>query len=187
MDFDFNDHTNYPFIAHLEAHAEALVAEGCALDDSAFFPLPQDDEESSGDGFFVCPIFLNAHEDDVPAEILARGRARCPSAARILGTIEGLKLGGYMALPPGGSVEARSEERDDDVVRAYLAVQLPDDERAQWEVGTVRLIDPRLPLGTSNTSANRRLVLIVDVKMGFSIPDRALHHWGPELPPEGEE
>jgi|GEM_PF-3107217 len=179
MNIDYNAHDTYPFIALLEANAECIAEEGLALGPDDFVSMP-DEEHNHHDGAWVaCPLALGQHEEDFPAELLARNRANCPKTMKVLEQIDGLVVGGFMMLKAGGQVLEHEDSRDDDVIRVHLAVRLPAEDDDDWSEGRARLVDVRRPYGPKNTGTVDRLTLICDVRMGFDIPDGAVAAWGP--------
>ena len=189
MDTDYNDHSTYPFIALLEQNAAQIAAEGLALVADDFLPMPEEDHNQHNGAWVACPLALGQHEEDFPSEILARNRSRCPATMKVLDQIEGLVVGGFMAIKAGGRVLQHSDIRDDDVIQVHLAVRLPEEDKDDWSEGRARLIDVRLPYGAENTGDVDRLTLVCDVRMDFNIPDGVVTPWGPVKSEEtsGEE
>lgn len=189
MDIDYNDHDTYPFIALLEANAERIAAEGLALGADAFVSMPDEDHNHHDGAWVACPLALGQHEEDFPADLLARNRERCPETMSILGQIDGLVVGGFMALKAGGKVLEHEDIRDDNIIRAYLALRLPEQDGDEWAEGRARLIDVRLPYGPENPGTVDRLTLVCDVRMDFEIPNGVITPWGPVKAEEssGEE
>lgn len=177
MDIDYNDHSNYPFIAILEANAERIAAEGLALREGDFLPMPDEEHSQHGGSWVVCPLALGEHEEDFPADILAKNRAACPETFTVLSEIEGLVIGGFVMLKAGGQVLENVDTRDDDVIRVQLALRLPEHDREEWSEGRVRLRDARLPYATRNTGSVHRLTLLCDVRVGFDVPDGVITPW----------
>lgn len=167
----------YPFVSVLEREAEAMRAEADRIDPSAWVAMPN---YPSGWTAFLLDAGPWAHEFrgfDVEAN-----RRACPHTWRVVQSIAGMKVAGFMRLEPGVVIEPHTDHREDDMVRAHLGLRLPKGERARWPELTVRLMDVRVSHSARNDGPDPRLTFMIDVRMPFAVPSTGFGPWSPGDP-----
>lgn len=177
MRFDDVLTTARPWLDHLEAHADVFRREALALTDDDFVVMP--DASTYGGSWQACPLLLTQWAEDFPAALLERNRARCPESYALLSRIDGLLVAGILRLAPHSVIKPHEDFRDDDVLRAHLAVQLPPDEQRYWPEGTAKLMDIRARHEAANPTSEPRLTVVVDVRFPYAVPDGIVPPWGP--------
>jgi hypothetical protein len=177
MSEPWTDRAAFPFLDVLERHATVFLDEVAALPANAFVPMPATDMYQGV--WKVCALVLNLYAEEFSGLDLAANRRLAPRTSAILDTIPGLEVGGFLSLAPGASLDWHEDHREDDVIRAHLALSLPPDEQAYWPLGRARLLDIRTRHRAINPTPDPRLTLIVDVRMPFAVPTGVLPPWNP--------
>jgi hypothetical protein len=167
----------FPFVQLLEDNVATFLDEVVHLPTTGWVDMRAADAYAGQWRAF--PLALGKWAHEFPGVDLARNRAACPGTARVLDGIEGLVLGGYLSLEAGSELRAHTDFRDDDVIRAHVALQLPEDEARAWRIGTARLLDVRKPHAARNPGPGPRRTLIIDVRMPFPIGDDEVPPWNP--------
>ncbi len=183
MSFDPADRAQLPFLDALEGLAHVFLEEALALPDAAFLPLPDAAANTQG-RWEVCLLKLDLYADDFPQALLQDNRVRCPQTWAAIAGLAGLTVAGFMRLAPGSEIKPHRDRREDDVIRVHVGLQLPEHERSYWPEGTARLMDIRQLHAARNPSAQDRLTLCCDFRLGVPVPEGAIPPWSPELSPE---
>lgn len=157
------DRARTPFLDLLDASAALFLAESAGIPEEAWTPM------AAGDAYegrwLSLPLALGAWQQEFPGLDLAANRRLCPRSAEVLDRIPGLVIGGFLRLDPGSALRPHRDHRDDDVIRAHLALRLPPAEAARWPLFTSRLIDIRELHWAENPGPEPRLTLMVDVRL----------------------
>lgn len=170
------DLTNLPALRLLEAHAEALRAEALALPEALFVPMPSR-ERYTGTWRAVL-LDVGPWGAEFPGVDIPHNRALCPVATALLSQLPVASVAGYLRLDPGATLATHTDLRDDDVLRAHLALVLPPEEAVRWPIGRARLLDVRSPHGAKNPSDQPRLTFTVDLRIGRVVAVGELGEWG---------
>ncbi len=154
-------------ILHIEAAADALRAEALALPADAFVPMPARERYSGSPGAWsACLLRVGRWATEFPGVDLEANAALCPVADALVRTLPVSTVAGFLRLEPGAVLDIHADPREDDELRAHLALQLPEEEARTWPIGTVRLLDTRTPHGARNPSAVPRITFVVDLRLG---------------------
>jgi beta-hydroxylase len=173
-----------PRLELLEAHAPTLREECLALSADDFRPLVNAGDY--GDDWGAFPLMLEIWQDDFVGLELQDNRARCPRSTAVLDRLPGLVMAGFMRLAPYGYVKPHHDRREDRIIRAFLALQLPPQERTWWRELTTRLLDVRITHQAWNDWDRPRHVLCCDFRLDQTVPTGATERWTPQdaRPPE---
>ncbi len=169
------DRARTPFLDLLEASAALFLEESRGIPDAAWTSMAAADAYQGR--WLSLPLALGAWQQEFPGLDLAANRRLCPRSARVLDGIEGLVIGGFLRLDPGSELRPHRDIRDDDVIRAHLALQLPPVEAARWPLFTARLIDIREQHWAKNESDQPRITLMVDVRLSAPILAGEIPPW----------
>ena len=151
------------FIPRIEAHADALRMEALKLPPDAFVPMPATERYQGG--WSACLLRVGRWASEFPGVDLAANAERCPVAEALVRELPVSTVAGYLMLAPGARLDTHADPREDDELRAHLALQLPEEEALRWPIGTVRMLDTRVPHGAANPSALPRLTFVVDLRL----------------------
>lgn len=166
----------FPFLERLEAHADTFAQDVARVPDARWTEMKSSDAYVGSWRSFPLALAPRwAHE--FPGLDLLANRAVCPDTAAALEGLPGLVIGGFLSLEPGSELRTHVDFRDDDVIRAHVALQLPPAEAARWPLGTARLLDIRQPHAARNDTSQPRLTLMVDVRMPFVIAAGEIPPW----------
>lgn len=166
----------FPFLRTLEAAAPALRAEALALPLDRWIKMPSDEIYQGTWRSFLLEPGPWGHE--YPGADFPANRVAAPVAARLLDSVPGVMILGYLRLEAGCEVAVHRDFRDDDQIRAHVGLVLPPAEQAWWPEGTARVMDVRMPHAARNPGPGPRVTLVVDVRLPFVVPDDALPVWG---------
>ncbi len=166
-----------PGTSHILAAAEAIRAEALSIPAELFVDMPSRERyRGQWRGFL---LRVGPWEKEFPGVDFAANRARCPATMAVLEKLPNAPVAGFLRLDPGADLTKHTDFRDDDMVRVHLACQLPPDEEARWPLGTLRLLDVRVPHSAKNPSADPRLTFVVDIKLPFALKEGDLEPWDP--------
>ncbi|MDP2314667.1 MAG: aspartyl/asparaginyl beta-hydroxylase domain-containing protein [Pseudomonadota bacterium] len=171
--------SDVPAVRLLEAAAEALRQEALSLPDAGFVAMPSTERYTGAWKGFL--LGAGRWEHEFPTVDFPANRAQCPVATAVLAAIPDVTVAGYLRLEPGADLGLHTDDREDDVIRVHLALQLPPDEAAYWPVGTARLLDVRVPHAATNPSTEPRVTFVVDVRLPAPVPVGAVPAWGPPV------
>lgn len=161
------DRARTPFLDLLEASAAQFLEESRGIPESAWTAMAAADAYQGR--WLSLPLALGAWQQEFPGLDLAANRHLCPRSAGALDRIEGLIIGGFLRLDPASELRPHRDKRDDDVIRAHLALRLPPAEAARWPLFTARLIDIRQEHWAKNDSEQPRITMMVDVRLSAPI------------------
>ncbi len=151
-----------------------IRAEVDAIEPSAFVPMP-----NYPSGWTAFLLDAGRWESEFPRVDFDANRRRCPHTYRTIAGIEGLMLGGFLRLEPGGSIGPHEDFRDDDMVRCHLGLHLPVAEQGYWPELAARLMDVRQTHSARNDGDQARVTLVIDVRMRFVVPTGSFGSWQP--------
>ena len=164
---------DYPFVRHLEAHADAIREEGERLPLDAYADWP-DTESYSGD--WKVYGLVSADAAAPLAWTCAANVERCPRTTHAVQRIRGVLRAGFSLLLPGAHVFPHADEIDDRV-RSHLALRVnPDagmrfgDATVRWSAGRCLVFEGRTVHEAANLGREPRLLLLLDLERA------ALHH-----------
>lgn len=173
--------SDIPGAEHILAAAEALRAEALALPDDLYVEMPSRERyRGQWKGFL---LRVGPWEKEFPQVDFVANRARCPVAMAVLDKLPSAPVAGFLRLDPGADLTQHTDFRDDDMVRVHLALQLPPAEAERWPIGTLRLLDVRVPHSARNPSEVPRLTFVVDVKLGRPVAEGDVPPWDPPSSP----
>jgi hypothetical protein len=165
-----------PALRILEEHAEALRAEALALPEALFVPMPS--RERYTGAWRAVLLDVGPWGAEFPGVDIPHNRSLCPVATALLSRLPVASVAGYLRLDPGATLATHTDLRDDDVLRAHVALVLPPEEAERWPIGRARLLDVRAPHGAKNLSEAARLTFTVDLRIGRRVEVGELGEWG---------
>ena len=165
-----------PALRILEEHADALRAEALALPEALFVPMPS--RERYTGAWRAVLLDVGPWGAEFPGVDIPHNRSLCPMTTTLLRQLPMASVAGYLRLDPGATLATHTDLRDDDVLRAHVALVLPPEEAARWPIGRARLLDVRAPHGAKNLSEAARLTFTVDLSIGRRVEVGELGEWG---------
>ncbi len=165
----------FPFLDRLEAHADTFRREVQAVPEELWRDMQSSDSYSGRWRSF--PLVLEQWGHEFAGIDLAANRRLCPETAEVLDALSGVVIGGFLSLEPGSELRTHVDFRDDDVIRAHVALRLPEAEAVGWPLGTARLLDIRQPHSARNPGLLPRLTFVVDMRMPFVIGAGEIPPW----------
>ncbi|MBL8754458.1 MAG: aspartyl/asparaginyl beta-hydroxylase domain-containing protein [Planctomycetes bacterium] len=131
-----------------------------------FFEWP--DRAAYGGTWLVMPLFMSSHYPGIERHF-AENQLRAPETTRLLRAIPGVTAAVFSWQEPYCHIYAHRDAKAIEVLRAHLALEVPDGARMRierdivtWQEGTCLLFDGFLDHETGNDSPHRRVLLMVD-------------------------
>lgn len=175
----------FPWVASLEAEAEAIIAEYEALE--ARLELPPVEQitpfntELSDDGRWRMFVLR-----DYRGTVSALGRELCPRTLAAIDRIPGVRMAFFSVLEPGKHLPPHRGPYSG-ILRCHLGIRIPRDaarcrirvgaEWRQWARGEVLLFDDSLEHEVANDTDERRVVLFIDFLRPLGAPFHRINRW----------
>ena len=160
------DPAEFAFTRALVASHDEIRAELATLGRDDFLLWP--DRGAYGGEWLVAPLFMSSHYPGIE-HCFAVNQARCPRTTARLRAIPGVTAAVFSWMEPGCHVYAHRDVKAIEVLRAHLALEVPDGARMRvgaeihtWHEGQCLLFDGFIDHEAGNAGSRRRIVLMVD-------------------------
>lgn len=160
------DPAAFAFTRGLEASHRAIRDEFGALRRDDFLEWP--DRRAYGGTWLVAPLFMSSHYPGIESHF-AVNQAKCPRTTAALRALPGVTAAVFSWQEPGCHIYAHRDVKALEVLRAHLALEVPDGAQMRvahevhtWQEGKCLLFDGFLDHETGNAGTRRRVILMVD-------------------------
>jgi len=166
----FYDPKLFPFVEHLESHAETILNEVRRLSADDFGDR-HGTTASVKSTHRTSMVLYNALEEGESPQPVEKNRALCPKTAQIVERIPGLRAAAISRLEAGMWVKPHVDPKK--TLRCHLGISIPEasgirsgGQFRRWEEGKCLVMDATFVREAWNRSDSDRLLLVVDVDPG---------------------